>query len=98
LGQIQELHFARRDDEDAILEEVVRGAPYFSNYESAYRIFLFREREGLPGDDPTPDCYVKIEPYGLLFNVLGSSKVCDAVEAHLAKEINRRWGALTKEL
>jgi len=95
VGHIVELRFKYAEKDLALLDGLLRSAPYFSRYDGLHRLYEFRGPESRL-DEPTPDCSVMVEDYGLLLNALGDYRVYDAVEENLVRVVEERIGPTAK--
>lgn len=95
MGHIINLNFNNNNFEK--LENIIKKAPYYYNYDVQYKIFEFRdsERNDL---DITPDCIVKITENGLEFNAIGNYELCRKINDYLEKEIEREFKKIIRIL
>jgi hypothetical protein len=98
MGHIVQLRFLYEEKDKNTLDSIIRSAPFFFIYDPGYDLYEFRDPIRTSDDDPTPDCAVKLEPYGLMFNALGNYEVCAKIDNYVTKFIEEKIGKIDRVL
>lgn len=87
MGHISQIRFKYEDSNR--LDQIIRACPFFDLFNADYKLYEFR---GSQVKQDTPDCAIRIEPYGLEFNALGDCEVYRQVNANLTVALEKMVG------